>query len=73
LLAGTLAVETGGAERAATASGIIDAVGYAAGVLSGILVGRVIDLGGYALGFHCLAAVTAVAALLSLGLRSVES
>ncbi|HZS37211.1 MAG TPA: MFS transporter [Polyangia bacterium] len=69
LLAGALAVESGGAELAATASGIIDAVGYCAGILAGELLGRVLDYGGYALGFHGLAAVTAVAAVLALGLQ----
>jgi sugar phosphate permease len=69
LLAGALAVDSGGAEAAATASGIIDAVGYCAGVLAGELLGRVLDYGGYRLGFHMLAAVTAVSAVLALGLK----
>jgi OPA family glycerol-3-phosphate transporter-like MFS transporter len=63
LLAGVLAVESGGAELAASASGIIDAVGYAAGVLSGEVLGRIIDAGGYRLGFTCLAVLAALSAV----------
>jgi sugar phosphate permease len=63
LLAGVLAVESGGAELAASASGIIDAVGYAAGVLSGEALGRIIDTGGYRLGFGCLAVLAALSAV----------
>jgi sugar phosphate permease len=69
LLAGVFAVECGGAELAATASSIVDAVGYLAGALAGVLMGRILDLGGYPLGFRCLAAVTLLAALMSLRLR----
>jgi OPA family sugar phosphate sensor protein UhpC-like MFS transporter len=70
LLAGVLAVESGGAERAASASGIIDAVGYCAGVIAGEVLGRVLDYGGYSLGFHGLSGITAVAAVLALGLKA---
>jgi sugar phosphate permease len=68
LLAGVFAVETGGAAAAATAAAIIDAVGYLAGILAGEALGRVLDAGGYPLGFRCLAAITAASALLALGL-----
>lgn len=68
LLAGTLAVESGGKELAASASGVIDAVGYLAGVLAGELMGRLLDAGGYMLGFQCLSVVTAISAVLALGL-----
>ncbi len=68
LLAGALAVESGGPRLAASASGIIDAVGYAASSLSGVAFGLIVKAGGYDLGFRCLAGVTAVAALLALGL-----
>lgn len=69
LLAGVFAVEGGGEELAASASGIIDAVGYVAGALAGVLLGRIVDVGGYRLGFQCLAVLTVFAALLSLGKR----
>ncbi len=69
LLAGVFAIESGGQDLAATASGIIDAVGYAGGFLAGGLLGRLLDLGGYPLGFRCLAGITLVAAVISLGLR----
>lgn len=69
LLAGALALETGGAALAATAAGLIDAIGYVAGILSGKVLGGILDLGGYALGFRCLAGVTAVASLLALAMR----
>lgn len=67
LLAGVFAVESGGPELAATAAGIVDAVGYVAGAMAGALLGRLLDAGGYQLGFRCLAGVTVVAALLALG------
>jgi sugar phosphate permease len=70
LLAGVLAVESGGAELAGSASGIIDAVGYAAGVLSGEVLGRIIDAGGYRLGFSCLAVLAALSAVCASRLSS---
>jgi sugar phosphate permease len=70
LLAGVLAVESGGAKMAATAAGIIDGVGYIAGALAGSTLGLLLDKGGYSLGFRALAGVTAVAAVIALGLRS---
>jgi sugar phosphate permease len=63
LLAGVLAVESGGVALAASASGVIDAVGYGAGVLSGEVLGRIVDAGGYRLGFGCLAALAAISAV----------
>ncbi len=44
---------------------IVDAVGYVGGILAGEVLGRLLDLGGYGLGFRCLSAVTVVAALMS--------
>lgn len=70
LLAGALAVETAGPQLAATSAGIIDGVGYIAGALAGTVLGRVLDVGGYPLGFGLLAIVTAVSALLALGLAA---
>jgi sugar phosphate permease len=69
LLAGVLAVESGGAKMAATAAGIIDGVGYIAGALAGSTLGLLLDKGGYSLGFRALAGVTAAAAVIALGLR----
>lgn len=69
LLAGVMAVESGGARLAATAAGVIDGVGYLAGVLAGTALGWLLDTGGYARGFGALAMVTAVAAVLALRLR----
>jgi MFS transporter, ACS family, hexuronate transporter len=65
LLAGVFAVESGGAAAAATAAAIIDACGYLAGILAGEALGRVLDRGGYPLGFECLAAITTLSALLA--------
>jgi sugar phosphate permease len=70
LLSGVLAIETGGAALAATAAGCIDGVGYLAAILAGAALGRLLDIGGYALGFNVLAVITAVSAVLALGLRS---
>jgi sugar phosphate permease len=70
LLSGVLAIETGGTALAATAAGCIDGVGYLAAILAGAALGRLLDIGGYALGFNVLAVITAVSAVLALGLRS---
>ena len=66
LLAGVLAVEVRGKEHAATVAGFVDATGYLAGVLSGVAFGQVLTLGGYRLGFHVMAGLTAAGAVLSL-------
>lgn len=66
LLAGVLAVEIKGKEYVATAAGIFDGVGYLAAILSGQQFGRVLDIGGYRLGFTCLAGLAAISAVLCL-------
>ncbi len=70
LLSGVLAIETGGAGLAATAAGIIDGVGYLSAILAGAALGRLLDIGGYPLGFRVLAVITGASAVLALGLRS---
>jgi OPA family sugar phosphate sensor protein UhpC-like MFS transporter len=72
LLAGTLAVSTGGPARAATASGVNDAVGYAGATLIGTPFGHLLDIGGYQLGFRGLAGLAAVSALLALAYREPD-
>ncbi len=73
LLAGALAVESGGARLAGSASGIIDGVGYAASILAGEAFGRIVKSAGYDFGFRCLAGLTVVAAVLALGLVPARS
>jgi|HubBroStandDraft_1064217.scaffolds.fasta_scaffold01659_6 MFS transporter, OPA family, glycerol-3-phosphate transporter len=73
LLSGVLAIESGGAALAATAANVIDGVGYLAAILAGVTFGKLLDVGGYALGFGALAAITGAAALLALGLRSTHA
>jgi sugar phosphate permease len=70
LLAGILSVEIRGKDYVATVAGMVDGVGYVAGYLAGAVFGRLVDAGGYRHGFESLAAVTFVAALLSLFLYS---
>jgi sugar phosphate permease len=69
LLSGVLAVEAGGAGLAATSAGIIDGAGYVAGALAGAMLGRLLDVGGYALGFRVLSVVTILSSVLALALR----
>jgi len=64
LLAGVLSVEVRGKEFAATVSGLVDGTGYIAGFLSGMFFGRVLMIGGYRLGFHVMAGLTILSALL---------
>src|SRR5262249_28862172 len=66
LLAGVLAVEIRGKEYVATVAGALDGVGYFAAILSGAAFGRLLDVGGYHLGLHSLAALAVVAAVLCL-------
>jgi sugar phosphate permease len=66
LLAGLFAVEIKGKEHVATVAGILDGVGYFAAILAGAAFGRVLDLGGYQLGFDSLAVLAGLSALLSL-------
>jgi sugar phosphate permease len=68
LLAGVLAVEIKGKDFVATVAGLVDASGYLAGILAGYCFGRLLDSGGYQLGFHFLGITTFAAALLCLGL-----
>ena len=70
LLAGILSVEIRGKEYVATVAGVVDGVGYIAGIFAGQYFGKIVDQGGYKLGFHCLGVVTFVAAVLCLFLYS---
>ncbi len=66
LLAGALSLEVGGQRRVATVSGIVDGVGYLAGILAGAQFGRYVDAHGYKVGFHALAGLALLAAICSL-------
>jgi sugar phosphate permease len=66
LLAGVLSVEIRGKEHVATVAGIVDGVGYVASILAGQPFGHIVDMGGYQLGFKCLAVLTLVSAVLCL-------
>ena len=68
LPAGVFALEIRGKDYVASVTGMVDASGYLAGIISGYVFGRILDHGGYHLGFHCLAITTVVGALLCLGL-----
>jgi sugar phosphate permease len=68
LLAGAFAVDYSGVEARATAAGIIDGMGYLGGALAGAALGRLIEVGGYELGFRILALLTVISAFASLGL-----
>jgi OPA family sugar phosphate sensor protein UhpC-like MFS transporter len=70
LLAGVLAVEVKGRQYAATVAGLVDGTGYFAGVLSGVFFGRLLTLGGYALGFQVMAGFTLASAVICLFLYS---
>ncbi len=70
LLAGTLSYEVGGKKSIGAVSGMVDGVGYLAGVLAGAQFGRLVDVGGYQLGFKALAGLAIMSAALCLLLRS---
>ena len=69
LCAGVLSLEIRGKDYVASVAGLVDASGYLAGIISGYFFGRLLDHGGYTLGFHCLGIITVVGALLCLGLN----
>jgi len=73
LLAGVLAVEIGGRNGVGTVAGLVDSSGYVATVFAGHSFGRLLDYGGYRLGFHVLAFVTLTSAFLCLGLKSSQT
>jgi sugar phosphate permease len=73
LLAGVLSVEIRGKEYVGTVAGIVDGVGYFAGILAGLLFGKIVDVGGYQLGFRCLALLTLISAVLCFFLYPRES
>ena len=66
LLAGVLSVEIRGKEYVGTVAGIVDGVGYLAGILAGQQFGRLVDAGGYTRGFQSLAILTLISAVLCL-------
>ena len=53
-------------------AGLVDGAGYLAALLAGQGFGRLLDLGGYRLGFNWLAALAAASAVLSLFLYSTK-
>lgn len=66
LLAGAIAIDLGSRHAAATAAGIIDAVGYLGAVLSGAGMGWVVDQIGWEQSFLVLAAATGVCVVVAL-------
>jgi OPA family sugar phosphate sensor protein UhpC-like MFS transporter len=70
LLAGVFSVEIRGKESVGTVAGFVDASGYlGGGILAGYFFGSILDHGGYVRGFHLLAAITSLAAILCLFLK----
>ena len=65
-LAGAMSMDFGGEKGSATAAGIIDGVGYLAGVLSGDTVARITVLYGWQQAFIALAATCLLTALVAL-------
>lgn len=66
LLAGIMSVEIRGPAYVGSVAGFVDGVGYLASILAGKEFGRILDIGGYRLGFTCLAGLSAASALLCL-------
>lgn len=66
LLAGVLSLEIRGRGYVATVAGLVDGVGYLAAILAGAQFGRLLDMGGYALAFPCLAVLAILSAALCL-------
>ena len=73
LLAGYFSVRLRGPAAAGTVSGLIDSVGYLAGVLAGSGFGWILDRWGYGTGFSILAGTALVAVALAFFLPSFPS
>jgi OPA family glycerol-3-phosphate transporter-like MFS transporter len=73
LLAGVFAVEIGGKKGVSTVAGMVDSAGYMGTIFAGQEFGRLVDKGGYPLGFHVLALVTFAAAIFCLMLKPRQS
>jgi sugar phosphate permease len=69
LLAGVFAIDIGGTEGVGTVAGMVDSAGYVGTIFAGREFGKLLDSGGYRLGFHMLALVTFVAAAFCLVLK----
>ncbi|MBL9134473.1 MAG: MFS transporter [Verrucomicrobiales bacterium] len=66
LLAGVLSLEIRGRGYVATVAGLVDGAGYLAAIMAGAQFGKLLDIGGYALAFPCLATLALVSAALCL-------
>ncbi len=73
LLAGVLALEIRGRGYVATVAGLVDGAGYVAAAMAGKQFGLLLDRGGYALAFPCLAVLAVVSAVLCLFLYPRET
>ena len=65
LLAGAVALDIAGTRGTATATGIIDGVGYLAGAASGVVLGRMADRVGWSAAFDVVAAAALLATFVS--------
>jgi sugar phosphate permease len=65
LQAGAVALDVAGKRGTATATGIIDGVGYLAGTASGYLLGRIADTAGWSSVFDVIAGVAVLATLVA--------
>lgn len=63
LLGGAIALDLGGRRGSATASGLVDGVGYVGGIVSGLGIGSVAQRLGWGAAFYLLAGIAAVTAL----------
>jgi sugar phosphate permease len=70
LIYGPYSLLGGGTERAATAAGFVDGIGYLAALLAGYTFGQVVDAGGYPTAFAMMAGLTLVSSAAALRLRS---
>jgi len=59
-------VEIRGPAYVATVAGFVDGIGYVASILAGKQFGEIVDAGGYQRGFHVLAGIAAMCAVLCL-------
>jgi sugar phosphate permease len=65
LLAGAMALDVSSKKGAATASGAIDSAGYIGAIAAGVLLGRVVDVGGWPAAFDVVAGAAGVATVVA--------
>ena len=70
---GVMAIDLGGRAGSATVAGFVDGAGYLGGILAGVGIGELAEVGGWGVAFGALAFVAAVSVGIALVQRRVHA